>query len=60
MPDGKQSEVVDIELARALAYCDNIISTGDDLERDFFSMVRRSLETGESTFEEWEREYELN
>lgn len=37
----------------AIAYCDKIIAEGDEVERDFFSMVKRTLLDGESKFEDW-------
>lgn len=46
-------EIEQQELEKSLAYCDKMIAEGDDLERDFFSMIKGSLESGESKFEEW-------
>ena len=46
-------EIQQQELEISVAYCDKIIAEGDDLERDFFSMVKSSLLSGESVFEEW-------
>ena len=40
-------------LEKALDQCDKMIAEGDDLERDFFGMVKSSLLSGESKFEEW-------
>ncbi len=42
------------ELERSIAYCDKKIAEGDELERDFFKMVRRTLVSKESKFEEWD------
>jgi len=42
------------ELERSIAYCDRRIREGDELERDFFKMVRRTLISKESKFEEWD------
>lgn len=49
----------DIELEKSIAYCDKIISEGDDIERDFFSMVKSTLESGESKFEDWSNHIDL-
>ena len=46
-------EIDQQELEKSVAYCDKMIAEGDDLERDFWSMVKGSLESGESKFEEW-------
>lgn len=43
----------DRELQRSIEYCDKIIAEGDELSRDFFSMVKSSLLSGESKFEEY-------
>jgi len=48
-------EIQQQELEISVAYCDKIIAEGDDLERDFFSMVKSSLLSGESVFEEWNK-----
>jgi hypothetical protein len=46
-------EIDQQELEKSLAYCDKMIAEGDDLERNFWGMVKGSLESGESKFEEW-------
>ena len=48
----------DAEMAKSIAHCDKIIEEGTELERDFFSMVKLSLESGESKWEEWQNEAE--
>ena len=44
----------DDDLESALAHCDKIIAEGDDIERDFFSMVKQTLlaDDGEERIDE--------
>ena len=41
-------------LSEAVAHCDKMIKEGDDIAQDFWVMVKRSLLSGESKFEEWD------
>jgi hypothetical protein len=42
------------ELGKSIAYCDKKIAEGDELERGFFTMVRKTLVSKESKFIEWD------
>jgi len=48
---------IDPEMQKSLDYCDKLIEEGE-LQRDFFTMVKLSLESGESKWEEWQNEAE--
>lgn len=47
---------IDEELKKSLDYCDKMIAEGDDLSADFFTMLKRSLLSGDSKFEDWNNE----
>jgi len=53
------AEIIELKkhygVSESVDYCDKMIKEGDEIMTDFWIMVKRSLLSGESKFEEWDK-----